>query len=88
MRFLIIELHHKSNEDILEELKIKPIPKCVQNYQSNWRLHVRQMERNRIPKEIIAYKPRAKTHLGRPLKRWHNWPHGPIHDNRLTDSKV
>jgi hypothetical protein len=53
MRFLIVELRHKSNENILEELKIQSVTTCIHSYRSNWKLRVRKMGRKRIPKEII-----------------------------------
>jgi hypothetical protein len=42
---------HKRSEDILKELQIEPVITHVQNYHTNWRNHVRRMERVRIPKQ-------------------------------------
>jgi len=32
----------------------------IQNYQTNWKQHVRRMKNNRIPKQIIAYESREE----------------------------
>jgi hypothetical protein len=41
---------HKSNEEILEELKIEPVDEKLRRYKSNWLRHVTRMDSNRMPK--------------------------------------
>jgi hypothetical protein len=52
---------HKQSEDILKELQIEPVITHVQNYRTNWRKHVRRMERVRIPKQLTTYAPRGRN---------------------------
>jgi hypothetical protein len=40
---------HKRNEGILKNLKVKPISKFIQNYQSNWKEHIERIDSSRIP---------------------------------------
>jgi hypothetical protein len=54
------------NEDISEKLKILPIVRRMQNCRIS-REHVRRMENNRKPKQIIAHKPRRRESG----KTWH-----------------
>jgi ABC-type ATPase involved in cell division len=51
---------HKQSEDILKELQIELVITHVQNYHTNWRNHVRRMERVRIPKQLTTYAPRGR----------------------------
>jgi hypothetical protein len=64
-------LDHKRREYILKELQIEPVITHVQNYRTNWRKHVRRMERVGIPKQLTTYALRGRRCLGRPNKRWH-----------------
>jgi hypothetical protein len=41
---------HKTNEDILDKLKIKSLTDCIQNYQSKWKEHANRMNAGTIPK--------------------------------------
>jgi len=45
-----ILLDNKSNEEILEELKIEPVDEKLRRYTSNWLRHVTRMDSNRMPK--------------------------------------
>jgi hypothetical protein len=58
----------KRSEDILKELQIESVITHVQNYRTNWKNHVRRMERERIPQQLTL---RGRRCLGRPNKRWH-----------------
>jgi hypothetical protein len=61
---------HKSNEEVLNNLKVEPIFKFIQNYRANFKEHVERMDSNRIPNNLLNYRPYRKRSLGRPLKRW------------------
>jgi hypothetical protein len=65
MKFMRRTAGHKRSEDILKELQIEPDITHVQNYHTNWRNHVRRMERVRIPKQLTTYAPRGRRCLGR-----------------------
>jgi hypothetical protein len=61
---------HKRNEEILKHLKVEPVSKCIQNYRANWKNRTERMDSNRIPNNLLNYRPHGKRSLGRPLKRW------------------
>jgi hypothetical protein len=41
---------HKSNEEILEELKVEPVDEKQRRYKSNWLQYVTRINNNRMPK--------------------------------------
>jgi hypothetical protein len=41
---------HKSNEEILGELKVEPIDEKLRRYKSNWLRNVKKMNENRMTK--------------------------------------
>jgi hypothetical protein len=41
---------HKRNEDILDEIKVKPVTYFIENYQRKWKEHVNKMNTRRVPK--------------------------------------
>jgi hypothetical protein len=59
----------KSNEGILEELKVEPVEEKLRRYKSNCLQHVTRMNNNRMPKIMLTYRPNGRRRLGRPLKR-------------------
>jgi hypothetical protein len=61
---------HKRNEEILKNLKVEPVSKFIQNYRANWKNRIERMDSNRIPNNLMNYRPHGKRSLGRPLKRW------------------
>jgi hypothetical protein len=61
---------HKRNEEILKNLKVEPVSKFIQNYRANWKNHIERTDSNRIPNNLLNYRPHGKRSLGRPLKRW------------------
>jgi hypothetical protein len=61
---------HKRNKEILKDLKVEPVSKFIQNYRPNWKDRIERMDPNRIPNNLLKYRPHGKRSLGRPLKRW------------------
>jgi len=47
---------HKSNEEILEELKVEPADKKPKTYTSNWLRHVTRMNKNRMRTVMLRYR--------------------------------
>jgi hypothetical protein len=45
----------KTNEDVLEELKVEPVDEKLRRYKSNWLHHVTRG--NRMPKIMLSYRP-------------------------------
>lgn len=60
----------KRNTDIRKELNAENLIKKVEEYRSSWSQHVQRMNNDRIPKQIMEYKPKGRRSLGRPRKRW------------------
>ena len=60
---------HKRNEEILEELKVKPVDQKLRRYKSNWLQRVTRMNSNRMPKIMLNYRTNGRRRRGRPLRR-------------------
>jgi hypothetical protein len=60
---------HKRNEEILKNLKVEPVSKFIQNYRVNWKNHIERMDCNRIPNNLLNYRPHGTRSLGRLLKK-------------------
>jgi hypothetical protein len=58
----------KTNEDILEELKVEPADKKRKRYKSNRLRHVTRMNSSRITTIILNYRPNGRRRHERPLK--------------------
>jgi hypothetical protein len=65
-----IKSHNKRNTEILRELKINSVLEHIDQYRNNWKQHVQRMDRSRIPRQMMACRPKGKRSLGRPLERW------------------
>jgi hypothetical protein len=63
------KLDKKRNTEILRELKINSVPEHIDQYRNNWQQHVRRMDRSRVPRQMMTYRPKGKRWLGRRLKR-------------------
>jgi hypothetical protein len=63
------ELDKTRNTEILRELKINSVQEHTDQYRNNWKQHVQRMDRSRIPRQVMKYRPKGKRSLGRPLKR-------------------
>jgi hypothetical protein len=61
-------VYHKSNEELLEELKEEPDDQRLSRYKTNWLYHVTRIK-NKMPKIMLDYRPIGRRRLGRPLKR-------------------
>jgi len=58
------------SEDIRQELEISGIQDVRLKYKQNWINHLERTDNTRLPKYILAYKPRGRRNRGRPRKRW------------------
>jgi hypothetical protein len=61
-------LDYKSNEEILEELKVEPNEAKLGRYKSNWQQYVTRMN-NMMPKIKLNSIQNGGRRLGRPWKR-------------------
>jgi hypothetical protein len=60
---------HKTNEEILNELKVTSILDKITSYNSDWIQHTNRMPRSRLPDLLTKYAPRGIRNQGRPLER-------------------
>jgi hypothetical protein len=60
---------HKTNEEIINELKVTSILDKITNYKRDWIKHINRMPRSRLPNLLTKYAPRGIRNHGRPLKR-------------------
>jgi hypothetical protein len=76
---------HRTNEDILDKLKIKPLIDYIKNYRIKGKEHVNRMKTGKIQKQILHYHPQGQRLIRCPMKRWegdHNRPSGLIQQNQ------
>jgi hypothetical protein len=59
---------HKSNEEVLEELKEEPVDEKLRRYKSNWLRQATNMN-SRMSKIILNYESNGQRRLARPMKR-------------------
>ena len=47
-------------------------------YKINWMEHTQRMDDNRLPENILNYKPEGRRNIGRPQTRWEDdfWEEG------------
>jgi len=60
---------HKSNEEVLYELKVEPVDEKLGRYKSNWLRRATRMNNNWMPKILLNYRQNGRRRFGRPLKR-------------------
>ena len=80
MKFLrhligITKLDKEKNQCIREKTGAQNIVKEIKQYQKKWLQHVQRMDRNRLPRQALKYKPEGRRNIGRPKKRWRDQLH-------------
>ena len=75
MKFLrhllgITKLDKGKNQCIREKTGAQNIVKEIKQYQKKWLQHVQRMDRNRLPRQAMKYRPQGRRNIGRPKKRW------------------
>jgi hypothetical protein len=60
---------HKTNEEILNELKVTSVLDKITSYKSDWIQHTNRMPRSGLPNLLTKYAPRGIRNQGRPLNR-------------------
>ena len=58
------------NEVIRKELETPAIQDVRAQYKQNWINHLERMDKTRLPKHALIYKPTGRRDRGRPTKRW------------------
>jgi len=51
-----------------EKMGAQNIVKEMKQYQEKWLQHIQRMDTNRIPKQVLQYKPKGRRNIGRPRK--------------------
>jgi hypothetical protein len=64
------QLDKNRNIEIPREFKINSVLQHRDQYRNNWKQHVQRMDRSRVRRQMMTYRPKGKRSLGRPLKRW------------------
>ena len=80
MKFLrhlleITKLNKEKIQFIREKTGAQKIVKQIKQYQKKWLQHVQRMDTNRLPKQVLQYKPKGRRNIGRPRKRWRGQIH-------------
>ena len=80
MKFLrhllgITKLDKEKNQCIREKTGAQNIAKEIKQYQKKWLQHVQRMDRNRLPRQALKYRPEGRRNIGRPKKRWRDQLH-------------
>ena len=80
MKFLrhllgITKLDKEKNQCIREKTGEQNIVKEIKQYQKKWLQHVQRLDTNRLPKQVLQYKPKGRRNVGRPRKRWRDQLH-------------
>jgi len=75
MKFLrrllgITKLDKEKNQCIREKTGAQNIVTEIKQYQKKWLQHVQRMDRNRLPRQALKYRPEGRRNIGRPKKRW------------------
>jgi hypothetical protein len=47
----------------------------IKQYRKKWLQQVQRMDRNRIPRQALRYRPEGRRNVGRPKKRWRDQLH-------------
>jgi len=80
MKFLrhllgITKLDKEKNQCIRQKTGAQNTVKEIKQYQKKWLQHVQRMDTDRLPKQVLQYKPKGRRNKGRPRKRWRDQSH-------------
>jgi len=75
MKFLrhllgITKLDKEKNQCIREKKGTQNIVKEIKQYHKKWLQHVQRMDRNRLRRQALKYRPEGRRNIGRQKKRW------------------
>ena len=65
----ITKLDKEKNQWIREKTGAQNIVEEIKQYQKKWLQHVQRMDRNRLPRQALKYRPERRRNIGRPKKR-------------------
>ena len=69
MKFLrhllgITKLDKEKNQCIREKTEAQNIVKEIKQYQKKWLQHIQRMDRNRLPRQALKYRPEGRRNIG------------------------
>ena len=72
LRYLlgITKLDKEKNISIRKKTGVQNIVQEIEQYQQKWLQHVQRMDKNRLPRQALYYRPNGQRNIGRPRKRW------------------
>jgi len=71
----ITKLDKETNQCIRGKTGAQNIVKEIKQYQKKWLQHVQRMDRNRLPRQALKYRPEGRQNIGRPKNRWRDQLH-------------
>ena len=71
----ITKLDKEKNQCIREKTGAQNIVEEIEQYQKKWLQHVQGMDRNRLPRQALKYRPEGRRNIGRPKERWRDQLH-------------
>jgi len=71
----ITKLDEEKNQCIRGKTGAQNIVKEIKPYPKKWLQHVQRMDRNRLPRQALKYRPEGRRNIGRPKKRWRDQLH-------------
>jgi len=80
MKFLrhllgITKLDKEKNQCIRDKTGARNIVKEIKQYQKKWLKHVQRINRNKLPRQALKYRPEGRWNIGRPKKKWRDQLH-------------
>ena len=80
MKFLrhllgITKLDKEKNQCIRRKTGAQNIVQEIKQYQKKWLQRVQRIDRNRLPRQALKYRPEGRRNIGRPKKRWRDQLH-------------
>jgi len=80
MKFLkhllgITKLDKEKNQRFREKTGAQNIVKEIKQYQKKWLQHIQRMDRNRLPRQALKYRPEGRRNIGQLKKRWRDQLH-------------
>jgi len=70
LKFTYPKLDKEKNTSIRRKTGAQNIVKEIEQYQQKWLQHVQRMDKNRLPRQALHYRPNGQRNIGRPRKRW------------------
>ena len=71
----ITKLDKEKNQCVREKTGAQNTVSEIKQYQKKWLQHVQRMDRNRLPRQALKYRPEGRRNIGRPKERWRDQLH-------------